>query len=302
MEKKFIKEYIEDLLNDERDLIIIFNEINAKFLNESLPLVAKELFFTLRFLCNEFMLFTIRKEIIEIERFILDLENRNLLEPIFVPESDYYIFEPFIFHIAEYEIFSNVTYNYPLTQQSPTDKKLIDFQKLYLKNPISNDFETPNLYDYKNRLKNAYYLCEYFQKKTNLEIDFNFDNYHLYKNYFTDNPLIQNLLKNKEVKNSDKYPTDKYWFIVGLEFAKGKISLDIKNQNKPPNKIATKLGNKNYRPYIACTITNNSNGDNKSKNLFYSTDKPQQIIDYCKENSIDISKEFLDKFDNIKPL
>jgi len=197
MEKKFIKEYIEDLLNDERDLIIIFNEINAKFLNESLPLVAKELFFTLRFLCNEFMLFTIRKEIIEIERFILDLENRNLLEPIFVPESDYYIFEPFIFHIAEYEIFSNVTYNYPLTQQSPTDKKLIDFQKLYLKNPISNDFETPNLYDYKNRLKNAYYLCEYFQKKTNLEIDFNFDNYHLYKNYFTDNPLIHNPPENK---------------------------------------------------------------------------------------------------------
>lgn len=99
--------------------------------------------------------------------------------------------------------------------------------------------------------------------------------------------------------NSTTYPTKRYWFITGLEFAKGNISLKITDHlNTNYRQLAISLGNKNYRNYIEGTIKNYKE-NNTDKNLFYSKKNPQQIIDYCKENDIKVCDAFIDKFNNI---
>lgn len=105
--------------------------------------------------------------------------------------------------------------------------------------------------------------------------------------------------KGKELK--DKYPTNKYWFITGLEFAKGNISLEITDHlNTNYRRLAISLGNENYRNYIEGTIKNFTE-NNTDKNLFLSKEKPQLLINYCKKENIEVCQAFVDKFNSIKP-
>jgi len=110
------------------------------------------------------------------------------------------------------------------------------------------------------------------------------------------------LLHEQESKTQppQKDETTTLWFKVGLMFAKGEISLNITDHlNTTYPKLSKKLGNTSYRGYIEATIKN-YNKSNTDKNLFYKITKPQQIIDYCRDNNIKVCKTFLDKFNKIE--
>lgn len=121
-----------------------------------------------------------------------------------------------------------------------------------------------------------------FEKEISLFLKRNSNKYNLYnlKEYNSLNNQIQ--LEDK--RNSQ------LWFIVGVNFANGKI-FDFIDEDLSASKIATELGNKNYRPYITESLSVNYT----SKNIFSNLSKTNYIIDYFNSNKMEIDKRFLNK-------
>lgn len=118
---------------------------------------------------------------------------------------------------------------------------------------------------------------------------------HYKKIEFIEKEIELNKKLKTNIKNDFNYL--KYnWFDVGLKFAKNEISLDI-TQSPNYTQIAKQHYKDNwdgYRPYINSSIANSQN----DKNIFLSKKKISQIMDYCKKNNIEVSKQFQDKLPN----
>lgn len=96
-----------------------------------------------------------------------------------------------------------------------------------------------------------------------------------------------------------KDKTKEYWFIVGVKFATGEMQDLLKNDN--PTQIAIKLGNKNLRPFISQTngiIKDKDKPDDKNIYKRKKTDI-ELILNYCKENNLNVCPDFKDKIKHI---
>lgn len=88
---------------------------------------------------------------------------------------------------------------------------------------------------------------------------------------------------------STKNVTEEYWFIVGVAFAKGEIE-QMRQEQISYTKMAVKLGNRSFRPYISETV---SNGTKSNKNIFSRKDADiQSILSYCERNNIKVVDSF----------
>lgn len=109
-----------------------------------------------------------------------------------------------------------------------------------------------------------------------------------FKMYFKKD-IVKKQIKKPKIKDNE------IWFQVGLKFATGELPIS-KNQNYTKlakeyfSELKTKNGN-SARPYITATC----NDYKTDKNIYSKEDKLQKIIDYCKENQINICETFIEK-------
>lgn len=86
-----------------------------------------------------------------------------------------------------------------------------------------------------------------------------------------------------------------YWFKVGLKFANGDISR-LYEKEKTFIKVAKNISQTkwtSYRPYISESWNNTNTND---KNIFSDHKKCETIITYCKNNDIEISPSFYERY------
>lgn len=107
---------------------------------------------------------------------------------------------------------------------------------------------------------------------------------------------VEVLQKKQVTTKENKYPEDKYWFVVGLKLATGELQQIYKNTNRNATQTAIKLGNRHLRPYISESISNTNKND---KNIFRRSKNDIDLItDYCKENGLKVCDDFKNKLPN----
>jgi len=105
--------------------------------------------------------------------------------------------------------------------------------------------------------------------------------------------VINEILSDKKDVSSNAYKKHG-WFVVGLLFASGEMKKLLNVNNGNATQVAKiKFGKSwdKYRPYISGSISINTS----DKNIFSNNRKTTLIINHCKENNIDLSKDFLDR-------
>ncbi|WP_152604797.1 hypothetical protein [Psychroserpens jangbogonensis] len=81
------------------------------------------------------------------------------------------------------------------------------------------------------------------------------------------------------------------WFKLGLHFAKDEV-LPLVKEGLSKSKIAIKLGNSSYKPYLLSSLSQNY-ASNQDKNIFNKDyDKVAKIVKYCNDNKIEICTSF----------
>ncbi|MDR6405860.1 MULTISPECIES: hypothetical protein [Chryseobacterium] len=120
--------------------------------------------------------------------------------------------------------------------------------------------------------------------------------------YFELKNIFCNLIgENIKIKNNtiSKSYTDYLWFKVGIKLANGEIYQLINKYGNNASRISKEINLKEAEKFILASINNYSGENtNKGKNIFNYPDKIEKVIDYCQENDISISNDFLQKIKN----
>ncbi|MEQ9063913.1 MAG: hypothetical protein RIE58_07035 [Vicingaceae bacterium] len=116
----------------------------------------------------------------------------------------------------------------------------------------------------------------------------------VYESFHFSKDILEPLYKSE---NDYKKYLKQYWFIVGLNFASGKIQELMKECNDNASLVARKLGNQNYRPYITDSIQDTKASD---KNIFRNSHKLSSIIEYCEINKIPVIDKFKSRYNQLK--
>lgn len=103
------------------------------------------------------------------------------------------------------------------------------------------------------------------------------------------------------ITKNKKLIEDELWFITGLEFAKGNLSLNLKDYKGTYTDASIKIiNNDKLRTFISCTLANDKSYNNKNKNIFYSKEKPEQILKYCNKHNIKVCYDFMFRYNKLE--
>lgn len=191
--------------------------------------------------------------------------------------------------IVLYEIDEEINRIYDYVESTELSHRRFDKLKRETGKLIAKELEIDDILTSLNSSRNIelhdfYSDVVYKLKDTNLPIKPNYKQFEELKMF------IQQIRYSQDYK--DKSVKNRIWFKVGLLFATGEMDELITKFNKNATKIAIHLKAPNYNKYILATM-HNYKETNSDKNIYANSEKMQMIINYCKEQNIQVNPNFI---------